>query len=95
MKSQIFLAMIASSVLLATFVAVSKGPASIEAVDMRWAFLVGFMWALVPWATGIVVAGLNASIAMARRRHVKLMRDFIWSTGLMLIMLVVVTIANP
>lgn len=108
-KSHVFLVMIASSLSLAAFVAFSSSPVGFQAVgfqamgfqatgfyasDLYWAFAVGGAWALMPWAGGLVVTGLNAGFAMARKKNVQFMRDFIWSTGLMMIMVVVATVAN-
>lgn len=94
-KSRVFLVMIASSFSLAAFVMLSKNPLGFQSADIYWAVGVGVLWALTPWATGLVVAGLNAGYALARKKSVQVMRDFIWATGLMMIMVVVATVANP
>ncbi len=93
-KTHIFLVMIVGSLSLAAFVVLSNNPLGFQATGFYWAAGVGAAWALMPWAGGLLVTGLNAGFAIARRRHVQFTRDLIWSTGLMMIMVVVATVAN-
>ena len=95
-RSHAVLVMIASSISLAAFVAISKNPLGLESMNLRGAILAGVAWALMPWVVGALAAGLNAAYAKYRkRRNIQAMRYFIWLTCIVMVIVVVGTIADP